>query len=486
MLKSNPNEPPEYGGTNQKVKLPLHRQALEYLLLLRRNPKYRVYLMSHICQHVGDWYIRIASLLTLTRLAPGSATAISVLLLVKTLPHVVCSQLGGALADSLDRRRLLIALDLLGALATLGFLLALHHESLVIFYVFAGVRATVHALYEPTTKALLPMLVESAVDLKRAATINQLAWATMLALGGVVAGTTSAFFGLAACYIFDSITYFLSAVILGCLLRGDFKVEHHQGPSLERLYSIDPDAAAAPHYTIAGRILRIFHPLYKLLAMIYTVIIYLWACGFGMVVFLKASGAAVWGAADILNTEYAYIPGDEAATARRLGFIFSSIGLGCVLGPVVGNVATDANRPMTMQRICIFGLLLEGIGYLGWSQSTNSSFGIICLFSGIRAIGSSLVYMNATLILQELSLAEILGRVLGTEYALYQLSDAIIAVATGRLLDQGVSKERMSVGVAILAVTLFCLWSLYHTCGLGAARQKFNRPHEATANVQFA
>eukprot|EP00977_Amphora_coffeiformis_P018232 scaffold6320_cov169-Amphora_coffeaeformis.AAC.6 len=466
------NEPPEYYEKDNKI--PLRRQALEYILLLRRNPNYRVYLLSHICQHVGDWYIRIASLLTVTRLAPGSATAISVLMLVKTTPHILCSQLGGALADSIDRRRLLIALDVLGAVATLGFILALHHESLVIFYIFASVRATIHALYEPTTKALVPMLVESAEDLKRAVTMNQLAWASMLALGGIVAGTTSAYFGLAACYIFDSITYFLSAIILVCMLRGDYKVEHHQGPSLERLYSGDPDAGTH-HYTIAGRVLGLFHPVYKLIAMIHTNTMYLCTCGFGLLVFLKASGAAVWGAADILNTEYAYIPGDEAATARRLGFLFSSIGLGCCLGPVVGNIVTDANRPITIQRICISGLLLEGIGYLGWSRSTYSGFAVICLFSGIRAVGSSLVYMNATLLLQELSLPEMLGRVLGTEFALYQLSDAIIAVATGRLLDGGVSKERMSAGVAVLAGALFCLWSLYHICGLGAARQRFNR-----------
>ena len=50
------------------------------------------------------------------------------------------------------------------------------------------------------------------------------------------------------------------------------------------------------------------------------------------------------------------VPDNKAATSRRLGLIFSFIGLGCLLGPTVANFTIKADRPTTMQLICI-GLL---------------------------------------------------------------------------------------------------------------------------------
>ena len=35
-----------------------YQYPMEYLGLLNRNYRYRLYILSHLCQHVGDWYIR--------------------------------------------------------------------------------------------------------------------------------------------------------------------------------------------------------------------------------------------------------------------------------------------------------------------------------------------------------------------------------------------------------------------------------------------
>jgi len=82
---------------------PWYYHPLQYINLVKRNPNYRIYLLSHSCQHIGDWYIRIASLLTLDKIASDSATAISMFFLVQTVTQVTFSQVGGALADLVDK-----------------------------------------------------------------------------------------------------------------------------------------------------------------------------------------------------------------------------------------------------------------------------------------------------------------------------------------------------------------------------------------------
>ena len=59
-------------------------------------------------------------------------------------------------------------------------------------------------------------------------------------------------------------------------------------------------------------------------------------------VMIKASGALIWMAADVLNVKFSEMPsmqllGDQPFT---LGLIFASVGFGCFLGPIVFNYFT--------------------------------------------------------------------------------------------------------------------------------------------------
>lgn len=451
-----------------KFSLKWWQYPLEYVALVLRNRRYRLYLLSHICQHIGDWYIRIASLLLLDRLAPNSATAISILVLVKVGPHVAFPSLGGALADSVDRRKVMITLDTLGALATLGFLIAMASNSLVFFYVVSAVRATVSALYEPVTKALVPMIAEDHEDLKRAMTLNGLVWAFLSAIGGVLAGATSQYVGLEACFAFDSLTYLMSAAVL-CLLRGDYKVPN-DGPTLA---GIDDPSALIKEWTVTSILLSIVRPVVTFVRMTNAVVKYLWSSGFGLVVFLKSSGSIIWGPADVLNVKYAHVPGDEGATSERLGIVFSCLGLGCLVGPICANFFTDPDRPATLQMVCIGAIAFIMCSWIGLSQALT--FTAVCIFTFVRGLGSSVIWVNSSLLLQRLSVPEMLGRVLAFEFAFMMFFDGLMAFITGILLDAGISKHEIASAVAAVAGAFFGLWSVYHMFGNGAARKEFNQ-----------
>ena len=153
-----------------------------------------------MCQHAGDWFVRIAALISIERLAPGSATALSMLILVKAIPEILLTSVGGTLADKFDRKKLMILLDALAALTVLSYIYALRKGSLHMLYVSTAFRSTIQAMYEPITKAIVPMFVSDPHDLKRAVTLNGLAWSSMLMIGGVIAGYASSYLGVEACY----------------------------------------------------------------------------------------------------------------------------------------------------------------------------------------------------------------------------------------------------------------------------------------------
>ena len=144
--------------------------------------------------------MRIAAILSAGRLKPGSATALSVLILARAIPEIAFSPIGGLLADRFDRRKLMIFLDSLAALAALGFIIALRLESIRMLYGATAFRSVISALYEPITKSIVPMFVKEPEELKIAATLNGMAWSSMLMIGGVIAGYASATFGVEACY----------------------------------------------------------------------------------------------------------------------------------------------------------------------------------------------------------------------------------------------------------------------------------------------
>lgn len=43
-----------------------------YQRLLRENRNYRLYLCSHFCQHTGDWFVHVASLIAIEQIVPDS------------------------------------------------------------------------------------------------------------------------------------------------------------------------------------------------------------------------------------------------------------------------------------------------------------------------------------------------------------------------------------------------------------------------------
>jgi MFS family permease len=356
----------------------------DYFHILYKYPSYRSYLLSYLCQQTGDWFVRIASILIVEDLASDGETgeALAHMALASNISMAVFAPVGGILADRFDRRTLMIIIDVLSGVVVLGYLLGILLRSLSILYIVTAFRSALSASYYPATTGIVPLMIPDPRDLQLAVTMNSWAWGTMSVVGGMLAGSLAATIGLRTCYYVDCMTFFVSAFVIKCGVKGNFKVKGTMmtsvtlmKTSLDKHSEIDAHPigtlaieSGTPHpceyeraksETFIQEIYKVVHELMN----------YLFTCGFGMMVFLHSSASFVWGIEDIVGAEFSTVyddngTEDKTLTSLHMGMFFSAVGAGCMAGPAIVNFVTDAYRPFTLQRACLIGVFFLTSGWL--------------------------------------------------------------------------------------------------------------------------
>jgi ENTS family enterobactin (siderophore) exporter len=146
-----------------------------------------------------------------------STLVVGLVSLVQLAPTLVGAMGGGAIADSMDRRRLLILAQVMLAAASggLAFNAFMPHPELWVLYVATSASAAFQGLDWPTRLALMPMILP-AEDLSSAYALQSLVSSASVVVGPSVAGLVIARFGLGAVYTVDVVSYgaSLAAAIL--------------------------------------------------------------------------------------------------------------------------------------------------------------------------------------------------------------------------------------------------------------------------------
>lgn len=142
-----------------------------------------------------------------------SSVAVGLLGMAQLVPLLVFSLFGGALADAVDKRRLLITVDLISlACATaLAANAALDSPQVWLLYVLGATSSGVFAVSYPTTRSLLPLLL--GPELRPAGYALQATYGSFgMMAGPALGGALIAAFGLTTAYFVDVLTYALSLV----------------------------------------------------------------------------------------------------------------------------------------------------------------------------------------------------------------------------------------------------------------------------------
>src|SRR5574340_1438011 len=88
-----------------------------------RNRRFRALWISQFISGVGDWLVIGLLIPLVTTLTGGSSFAVAGIMIAKIIPSLLFSSVIGVFVDRFDRRRLMIACDIVRALLTLLLLL---------------------------------------------------------------------------------------------------------------------------------------------------------------------------------------------------------------------------------------------------------------------------------------------------------------------------------------------------------------------------
>ena len=140
--------------------------------------------------------------------------------LARILPVIIFSLIGGAMADSLNRTRILFITQSAAALLAiaLGLLTQFGHITIWHIYAITAMQAVAIAFDGPARQALVPNLVP-AKDLPNAFSMTSIAFQTGAIIGPALTGFVIAFAGQQAVYYINGVSFL--AVIFALVLIGD-------------------------------------------------------------------------------------------------------------------------------------------------------------------------------------------------------------------------------------------------------------------------
>jgi MFS family permease len=176
-----------------------------------RRSLFAVIWTATVLGNVGTFMRDVSSSWLVTEMS-ASPAAVAMIQAAGTLPVFLLAIPAGVLSDILDRRRFLIAIQIMlgivsSTLAFLSWTGAVTVESLVILTFLGGVGA---ALATPAWQAITPELVPRS-DLKGAVALNSLGINIARSIGPALGGFLLAGLGAAAVYGLDVVTYILVA-----------------------------------------------------------------------------------------------------------------------------------------------------------------------------------------------------------------------------------------------------------------------------------
>jgi len=235
-----------------------------------------------------------------------------------SLPQVLLMLLSGALADRFNRRRLMIAGDLIrcGAIATIGTLSITGRLTIPLVIGLVAVYGVGQAIFQPSFSAIVPTIVPGELLVEANSLAQFVRPFSMMLLGPLMGGLLIAAFGAGWAFVFDGGTFVFSALMI-LLMRT--RPEPRDADSGERLMS---EVVEGLRYVIAHR--------WLILAMV------------GATVSLLAT----WGPWETLVP---YVIKNELhGGPTALGLVFGAGGLGSVAAALFfGQRGTLPRRPVT-------------------------------------------------------------------------------------------------------------------------------------------
>ncbi|MHB8718880.1 MAG: MFS transporter [Candidatus Dormibacteria bacterium] len=187
---------------------------------LKQHRNYRLYFFGQVVSLSGTWMQNIAMAWFVLELSHGSPIAVGALALCQFGPYGIGGLFGGALADRLNARRVLLFTQSSMMAVALGlFVLAFSGDAqLWMVYVLATLNGTVLILDTPVRQSFTIEMV-GREELPNAIALNSSLFNASRVVGPSIAGVLIAVAGVAVCFLINAVSFV--AVVVALLLMRD-------------------------------------------------------------------------------------------------------------------------------------------------------------------------------------------------------------------------------------------------------------------------
>jgi MFS family permease len=343
---------------------------IAFVELLRRNRNCRHLWMGQLVSEAGDHFNTIA-VLSMALKVDQSGVAVGGVMLSRTLSMIAAAPIAGVLLDRLDRRRVMLASDLLRAAFAFAFVATLYYPASWLLYVLSALLFFCSPFRTSGRQAILPQITRPG-ELHTANALTQTtAWLT-LTIGTMLGGISARKFGYQTAFLVNGVSFLVSALAVTLLHspEGHFRPAGHPLAHASRRRFWEDHLEGLRYIRQTPLILAI-----------------------GLAGVGWASGG---GAAQILFTLYGEVVfNGDAAT---VGWIWGSAGLGLVGG---GLLAMQLSRRLGFRgyknAITIL-FFLHGVSYIFFSQAPTVNWAILCIVLSRIGMGANNV-LNRNMLL---------------------------------------------------------------------------------------
>ena len=397
--------------------------------LLRRNRNYRNVWLGQVVSETGDYFNNVA-VFGLALETTGSGLVVSLVMLSRAVPAVIAGPLAGVLLDRFDRKRIMIASDLVRFAVALAFILTVSYHGTWLLYLLSALLMFASPFFTSGRAAILPNIA-SKEELHAANSLTQTTqWATLTA-GTMLGGLSAAHFGYQWAFIINALSFLFSAAAIS-RLRGD-----GDGFRARRTENAKSDVVRPwSDYKEALAYMRSV-PLVMGIALI------------------SAGWAMGGGAAQVLFALF----GEQVFRrgAAGIGTIWGFAGVGLLIGGVVGHLVGSRVGFAGYKRTVTLSYLVHGAAYVAFSRME-------LYWAALFFILLSRVGMAVTTVLNNYQLLrstpdEFRGRVFSTLESL-RWSIMLVSMALAGVASQYFSARGIGVVAGLLGCVTAVLWGL--------------------------
>lgn len=390
------------------------------MLAALHHRNFRLFWFGQMISLVGTWMQSVA-LGWLVLQMTNSAFKLGLVSTLGTLPVLFVAPLGGVLADSLNKRNVIVitqttAMVLAFILATLVLIGRIQYWHIIVLSSTLGITMAIDA---PTRQSFVVEMVGKK-DLLNAIALNSSIFNLARILGPAFAGLIISAIGIVLCFYLNSVSY-LAVIAALLLMRGNFTpARKDRSPVMEDIkYGFN-------HARQDKRIMA-------LITLVALSSIFIMPYAMLMPIFAR----------DILDVG-----------ARGLGILLSGAGIGALIGAL--SLAAFSNY-RKKGRFILTGSIVFTMAALLFSFSNSYVFSVILLIF----VGWGMVMQNASVnsVLQSITPDHLRGRIMSIFVLFFMGMMPFGSFQAGFVANHLGARMALRIGAAIVAIVVYYIFS---------------------------